>query len=259
MAGGHPMLELQDVKVWFGGVRAVDGVSMRLEAGRLYGIIGPNGSGKTTLINAISRLTRLTSGTIRFDGEDVSHAPAHHVSRMGMARTFQAIRLLPTLDVRENILLGTDELVRADGEGGSWRARARARARRAAQAADEAIERLGLQAVAREQPSNLPYGTQRRVEIARAVASGCRLLLLDEPIAGMSREERDEIAEVLRALRGEGLTQVLIEHDLRMVLRTCEHLYVLNLGTNLAEGEPAATVARPAVQEAYLGRVHVGA
>lgn len=256
---GQPMLELDDVKVWFGGVRAVDGVSMRLEAGRLYGIIGPNGSGKTTLINAISRLTRLTSGTIRFDGEDVTSAPAHVVSRMGMARTFQAIRLLPMLDVRENVLLGTDELLRADRTGGSWRSRARARTRRAEQAADEAIERLGLQAVAREEPGSLPYGTQRRVEIARAVASGCRLLLLDEPIAGMSREERDEIAAVLRSLRGEGLTQVLIEHDLRMVLKTCEHLYVLNLGTNLAEGAPAETVAQPAVQEAYLGRTHVGA
>jgi branched-chain amino acid transport system ATP-binding protein len=257
MATG-PILELEDVKVHFGGVKAVDGVSMRLEAGRLYGIIGPNGSGKTTLINAISRLQKLTAGTIRFDGVDVSSAPAHVVSRMGMARTFQAIRLLPTLDVRENVLLGTDELLKADG-GGSWRERGRARRRRAEQAADEAIERLGLNAVAHEEPSSLPYGTQRRVEIARAVASGCRLLLLDEPIAGMSRDERDEIAEVLRSLRSEGLTQVLIEHDLRMVLKTCEELYVLNLGTNLAHGAPAETVALPAVQEAYLGRTHVSA
>lgn len=253
-----PILELENVKVWFGGVKAVDGVDLRLEEGRLYGIIGPNGSGKTTLINAISRLTPLTEGRIRFAGEDVSTAAPHVVARMGMARTFQAIRLLPTLDVRENILLGTDHVLDG-GDGGSWRERSRARRRRAAEATDEAIERLGLQAVAHELPGSLPYGTQRRVEIARAVASGCRLLLLDEPIAGMSQAERDEIAEVLRSLRQQGLTQVLIEHDLRMVLKTCEYLYVLNLGTNLAEGEPEQTVSLPSVQEAYLGRSHAGA
>jgi len=238
------LLELEDVKVWFGGVRAVDGVSMRLEEGHLYGIIGPNGSGKTTLINAISRLTHVTEGRIAFRGEDVTRAAPHVVARMGMARTFQSIRLLDRLTVRDNVLLGTDRLA-PDGDP--------------AAATDAAIERLGLEAVAKQYPSSLAYGTQRRVEIARAVASGAKLLLLDEPIAGMSRSERDEIAEVLRTLRADGLTQVLIEHDLRMVLKTCDFVYVLNLGRNLAEGLPAETVSLPAVQEAYLGRTHAGA
>jgi ABC-type branched-subunit amino acid transport system ATPase component len=247
-----PLLELEGVKVWFGGVRAVDGVDMRLEEGRLYGIIGPNGSGKTTLVNAISRLTHVTEGRVSFRGEDVTNAPPHVVARAGMARTFQSIRLLERLTVRENVLLGTDRL----GDHGSGGRRAALAA--AGEAADAAIERLGLQAVVREYPGSLPYGTQRRVEIARAVASGAKLLLLDEPIAGMTRAERDDIAEVLRTLRADGLTQVLIEHDLRMVLRTCDFVYVLNLGTNLAEGLPEETVSRPEVQEAYLGRTHAG-
>lgn len=255
-----PLLQLDDVKVWFGGVKAVDGVSLTIEPGKLYGIIGPNGSGKTTLINAITRLAPLTAGTIRFAGQDISDAPPHVVARAGLARTFQAIRLLPTLTVRENILLGTDHVpVCVDGGGGSRREQRRNERKRASEAVDRAIERLGLAAVADELPASLPYGTQRRVEIARSVASGCRLLMLDEPIAGMSRGERDEIAAVLRSLREEGLTQILIEHDLRMVLKTCDYLYVLNLGTNLADGEPSETVARRDVQTAYLGKSHAHA
>jgi len=247
------LLQLENVKVWFGGVRAVDGVDMRLEEGKLYGIIGPNGSGKTTLINAISRLTHVTAGRISYRGSDVTNAPPHLVARAGMARTFQSIRLLDHLTVRENVLLGTDRL--GDHGGGSRRAALAA----AADAADAAIERLGLQSLAGQYPDSLAYGTQRRVEIARAIASGAKLLLLDEPIAGMSRTERDEVADVLRALRADGLTQVLIEHDLRMVLRTCDFVYVLNLGRNLAQGLPAETVSLPEVQEAYLGRTHAGA
>jgi branched-chain amino acid transport system ATP-binding protein len=243
-----PLLELEGVKVWFGGVHAVDGVDMRIEEGRLYGIIGPNGSGKTTLINAISRLTHVTEGRISFRQQDVTAAAPHEVARAGLARTFQSIRLLERLTVRENVLLGRDRLGH-EGKGRAERAAADA-------AADAAIERLQLQAVAGQYPGSLSYGTQRRVEIARAVASNPALLMLDEPIAGMNRSERDEIADVLTGLREDGLTQILIEHDLRMVLRTCDYVYVLNLGRNLADGTPAETVSLPAVQEAYLGRSH---
>ena len=246
-----PLLELEGVKVWFGGVHAVDGVDMRIEEGRLYGIIGPNGSGKTTLINAISRLTHVTEGRITFRQEDVTRTAPHEVARAGLARTFQSIRLLERLTVRENVLLGRDRLGH-EGRGRVEKAAAEA-------AADAAIDRLQLQAVARQYPASLSYGTQRRVEIARAVASNPALLMLDEPIAGMNRSERDEIADVLTGLREDGLTQILIEHDLRMVLRTCDYVYVLNLGRNLADGTPAETVSLPAVQEAYLGRSHASA
>jgi len=248
-------ITIDDVHVHFGGVRAVDGVSFEVRAGQLCGLVGPNGSGKTTLLNAISGIGPLTSGRIRIADLDATRRPAHQLFRDGLARTFQAIRLLPSLTVRENVLLGAD---RAGGAGRVWSPQERAaRRRRAGEAADRAIDRLGLAALAGNLPSGLSYGTQRRVEIARALASEPTVLLLDEPVAGMNRSERDEIAEILVSLRAqEGLTQVLIEHDLRMILALCDHLVVLNFGKRIAEGEPTSTASDPAVQEAYLGRGH---
>jgi branched-chain amino acid transport system ATP-binding protein len=241
------LLHLDDVKVHFGGVRAVDGVSIELERGKLYGIVGPNGSGKTTLINAISRFVPLTAGNVSFDGAALSGMRPFQASRAGLARTFQAIRLLPTLTVRENVLVAVDRL-------------GRSQRRRAAEAADVALERLRLTRLAGEYPANLPYGTQRRVEIARAIAAEPKLLMLDEPIAGMNREERAEIAEIMTELRAGGLTQLLIEHDLRTVLSVSDHIFVMNFGKCVAQGPPRETAALPEVQEAYLGRRHdVGA
>jgi branched-chain amino acid transport system ATP-binding protein len=232
------LLTLDNVKVHFGGVKAVDGVSIDLEPGKLYGIVGPNGSGKTTLINAISRLVHLTDGDITLDGTRMSGLKPFQVARHGVARTFQSIRLLPTLTVRENVLMAVD------------------RKKNAKEATDAALERLQLTRIAGEYPDNLPYGTRRRIEIARAIASDPKLLMLDEPIAGMNREERAEIAEVMKSLRDDGLTQLLIEHDLRIVLNTCDHIFVMNFGEKVAEGPPHATAALPVVQEAYLGRKH---
>lgn len=231
------LLALDDVRVWFGGVKAVDGVTATVQRGLLCGIVGPNGSGKTTLINAISGVCRVTDGRIDFDGTDVRRCPPHELNRRGLARTFQAIRLLPTLSVRENVLLGADRAPRAHAE----------------RATDEAIERLGLGAVVARRPHELSYGHQRRVEIARALAGEPTLLLLDEPVAGMNREERDGIAAILDGLRRDGLTQVIIEHDLRMLLGLCDHLLVMSSGQLIAEGDPRATAALPVVQEAYLG------
>ncbi len=255
------VLTVDDAKVWFGGVRAVDGVTLRIEPGKLYGLVGPNGSGKTTLINAISGQTALTGGRIAFAGRDIASIATDRLSRAGIARTFQAIKLVPRLTVRENVLLGADRVQRprgaASGASG-WRAR-RALRRAAQHDVDEILERLDLGPLARQHPEGLPYGTQRRVEIARALASRPRLLLLDEPIAGMSGQERDEIAAVIRRLREDGLTQVLIEHDLQMILRNCDHLFVLNFGRCVAEGPPEETARLPIVQEAYLGRRDAGA
>jgi ABC-type branched-subunit amino acid transport system ATPase component len=251
------LLTLDDVKVHFGGVKAVDGISLDLEPGKLYGIVGPNGSGKTTLINAISRLVHLTDGDITFNNTRVSGFKPYEIARHGVARTFQAIRLLPTLTVRENVLMSVDRISADNHEKSSWR-RSRADRKHAEDATDAALERLHLTKIAGEYPDNLPYGTRRRIEIARAIASEPKLLMLDEPIAGMNREERAEIAEVMKSLRDDGLTQLLIEHDLRIVLNTCDHIFVMNFGKKVAEGPPHTTAALPVVQEAYLGRKHNG-
>jgi len=250
------LLELEDVKIHFGGVKAVDGVSLALRPGLLYGLVGPNGSGKTTLVNGISRTARLSSGTVRFAGEDVTTARPHQLSRAGISRTFQAIRLLPSLTVRENVMLGADNLVAR--KASSWRHALR-RERVAAAAADGALERLGLGELGDRIPGSLSYGTQRRVEIARSLAGEPRLLLLDEPVAGMSRSEREEIGEIVRKLREEGLTQLLIEHDLRMIQELSDHMFVMNFGRLVAAGPPRATAELPVVQEAYLGRRRVNA
>jgi branched-chain amino acid transport system ATP-binding protein len=246
------LLTATDVKVHFGGVKAVDGVTISLQPGKLHGVVGPNGSGKTTLINGISRFVPLTAGTIEFDGRQISEMQPHEVGRAGIARTFQSIRLLPTLTVRENILIAVDGRESVRGLA------ARCAARKAAgQAADAALERLELGALRDEYPAMLPYGTQRRVEIARAVAAEPKVLLLDEPIAGMNREERSEIAELMRGLRDGGLTMLLVEHDLRVVLSVSDHLFVMNFGRCVAEGPPRETAMHPEVQEAYLGKRRV--
>jgi branched-chain amino acid transport system ATP-binding protein len=249
------VLSLQEAKVHFGGVKAVDGVTLKIDEGHLHGVVGPNGSGKTTLVNAMTRLTNLTGGTVEFLGEDVTHAYPHEVYRGGLARTFQGIRLLSGLTVRENVALGADEKTRAV----KMSFRRRPGRSPSLEAADEALARLDLEHVADVSPSALPYGTQRRVEIARALAGRPQLLLLDEPVAGMSSAERQEIADVLRLLRSEGLTLLLIEHDLAMVLALSDHLFVMNFGKLIAEGDPQKTAALPQVQEAYLGHKHVAA
>jgi branched-chain amino acid transport system ATP-binding protein len=248
------VLEIDDAHVRFGGVHALDGVSMRLEPGKLYGIVGPNGSGKTTLVNAITRVGPLTSGTISFGGTDIKSVAPHTLSHAGLARTFQSIRLVPTLTVRENIMLGADRAASQDvHKRRGWTLR---RTSTAGLEADAAIERLDLRHVVHEYPHNLPYGTQRRIEIARALAGSPKLLLLDEPVAGMNRTERQEIGAVIASLREDGLTQLLIEHDLRLMLELCDHLFVFNFGRCVADGEPRATAALPVVQEAYLGKRH---
>jgi branched-chain amino acid transport system ATP-binding protein len=240
-------LDVSDAKVWFGGVKAVDGVSLSVDAGRLHGVIGPNGSGKTTLLNAISGVQPLTAGRIEIGGRDTTRLRAHAVSRAGVARTFQSIRLLPTLSVRENVQLGADHHVPGRGAG---------RAARIAELADSALERLDIAHLAQRSPAELSYGTRRRVEIARGLAAEPTVLLLDEPLAGMNRAEREDIASLLGTLRDDGITQIIIEHDLRTLLGLCDHLFVMNFGKLVAEGPPRETAESDAVQEIYLGRRH---
>ncbi|MGK5111435.1 MULTISPECIES: ABC transporter ATP-binding protein [unclassified Geodermatophilus] len=242
------VLQTEDVAVHYGGIKAVDGIDLTLETGRILGILGPNGSGKSTLLAAITRLVPLTRGRVLLDGEDYSRTPPARLAHRGIARTFQTVRLLPDLTVLGNIQLGAD-IRRSQGE------RVREVFRRSVPpAVQEAIERTGLGDLLDLRPGELSYGTARRVEIARALASQPRVLMLDEPTAGMNQPERLEVAGLLRRLRDEGLTQLLVEHDVQMMVDTCDRLLAMNQGLPIAEGSPRDVVREPAVQEAYLGK-----
>jgi len=248
-----PVLEIRGAVVRFGGITAVDDLSLTLRPGQIYGLLGPNGSGKSTLLAAVTRLVPMNRGDLRFAGTSYAGAPAEHVARMGISRTFQTVRLLTDLTVRQNVQLGAD-LARTDG----WRRRSPAHALAQARV-DSVIERAGLSGLERVRPAELSYGFQRRVEIARALAMNPRLLLLDEPTAGMNRSERAEIVQLLSSLRAETrLTQLVVEHDVQMMIDSCDYLFAMNFGRLIAAGKPAQVVRDPAVQEAYLGRKGAG-
>jgi branched-chain amino acid transport system ATP-binding protein len=243
-----PVLDVRNLAVHFGGIKAVDGVSLHLTEGKVFGILGPNGSGKSTLLAALTRLVDVTRGELLFDGRSYQKCRPAEVPRLGIARTFQTVRLLSDLTVRENVALGADLQLSRSGTA--------RRAQRAAAGAliDETIERVGLTGLERLRPGELSYGYQRRVEIGRAIALRPRLLCLDEPTAGMNRSERAEISQLLMRLRDEGLTALLVEHDVQMMVETCDYLFAMNFGVLIAEGKPQSVVREPAVQEAYLGR-----
>jgi branched-chain amino acid transport system ATP-binding protein len=248
-----PVLDISDVAVHFGGVKAVDGVSMMLTEGKIFGIIGPNGSGKSTLIGAVTRLTPLTRGVMSFDGGEFQNVPASSIAKLRIARTFQTVRLLPDLTVRQNIQIGAD--ARSTGAAVSRRPSwSSLREPGTSVAVADAVQRTNLVGFEDYYPSELSYGTQRRVEIARALAMDPRLLLLDEPTAGMNQQERGEISRLMKALRGEGLCQLLVEHDVQMMIDTCDYVYAMNSGQVIAEGTPTQVVRDPHVQEAYLGK-----
>ncbi|MBI1376619.1 MAG: ATP-binding cassette domain-containing protein [Frankiales bacterium] len=236
-----PVLEARDVTVRYGGIRAVEGVSFGLRPGEVSGILGPNGSGKTTLLGALTRMVQLTRGEIRCGGTDYSKVKPERVIGLGISRTFQTVRLLPERTVWDNIVLSTDVVLSsrsADIEG----------------LVRQAIARTGLEGFEKARPDELSYGVQRRVEIARAIAVQPRVLLLDEPTAGMTKTERADISRLIGSLRSEGLTQLLVEHDVAMMVDTCDYLYAMNFGSLIAEGSPQDVVRNAAVQEAYLGK-----
>jgi branched-chain amino acid transport system ATP-binding protein len=244
------LLECDRISKRFGGVLAVAEVHLAVESGQVFGLIGPNGAGKTTLVNLISGHLRVDSGAIRFAGADVTRLAPHALAARGIARTFQGVRLFKGLTVLENVLVGRHARMRSDVLRRLWPRGASDRPER--ERARLLLERTGLTRP-RALAGELAYGDQRRLEIARALASEPRLLILDEPAAGMNPAESARLRELMRALATEGLTILLIEHDVRLVMGTCDRVAVLNFGRKIAEGTPAEIQASAAVREAYLG------
>ncbi|MDP9793113.1 branched-chain amino acid transport system permease protein [Catenuloplanes nepalensis] len=252
--GDDPVLRVDTVSMQFRGLKALDAVSLTVAAGEIRGVVGPNGSGKTTLFNVISGLYRPTRGRVEFRGRDLTGRAPYRMGRAGMSRTFQNLRLFGDLTVEENLLVALDR----SGTAQSWRYLLRPisvlrRDRELHRQAREVLDRYGLTEFAGLAPTALPYGIQRRVEIARAVATSPTLLLLDEPAAGLNGEEVRQLSEIVRSIRAGGITVIIIEHNMGLVMSLCERVTVLAGGRVIAEGTPAEVAASPAVVEAYLG------
>ena len=254
-ARGELVLEVQDIRKAFGGLVAVNDIRFQIKAGHIVGLIGPNGAGKSTTFNLITGVLSLTSGVVRFRGQTISGLPSREIARRGMARTFQHVKMIPDMTVLENVALGAY----SRGHRGVLAGMLGTNAREEQQLFKEAqrqLERIGIGHLMHELAGNLAMGPQRLMEIARALCADPALLLLDEPAAGLRHQEKQGLANVLRQLRDEGLSILLVEHDMDLVMQVCDHLVVMEFGTLLTEGTPEEIQQSPVVRAAYLGTEH---
>ena len=249
-----PLLQIDHVHKHFGGVAALNDVSLRIQPGEIYGLIGPNGAGKTTFFNVMTGLYAPEAGRFQLDGEDYRPTAVYQVARAGIARTFQNIRLFNAMSALENVMVGRHVRTR----NGLWAAlsrhrRAREEEARTREHAYQLLDYVGLAEFADYRADSLSYGHQRRLEIARALATQPRLLALDEPAAGMNASEKVQLRGLLEKIRGDGHTLLLIEHDVKLVMGVCDRISVLDYGQVIAVGAPAEVRRHPAVIHAYLG------
>ena len=251
----EPVLEVHLIRKQFGGLMAVNDISFKITAGQIVGLIGPNGAGKSTTFNLITGLLSKTSGQVKFRGQDISALSSRLIARLGMARTFQHVKMIADMTVLENVALGT--YTRSSrGVLSSMLRTNRVEEQRLMKEAQRQLERIGMGAFLHEQAGNLAMGPQRLMEIARALCCDPALLLLDEPAAGLRHKEKQGLAKVLRQLQSEGMSILLVEHDMDLVMEVCDHLVVMEFGTLLTQGTPAEIQASPAVRAAYLGTEH---
>ena len=248
------LLSVTDLSVRFGGLTALDAVSFEIQRGEILGLIGPNGAGKTTCFNAITGVYRPTAGSVVFDGTTLGRRKRHEITQLGIARTFQNIRLWGEMTALENVVVGTDARHRTSVPGALIRSpRHRREEHEAVERAVALLEFVGIADRGEEKAKNLPYGDQRRLEIARALATGPKLLCLDEPAAGFNPSEKAALIDLIRVIRDRGYTVLLIEHDMRLVMDVTDRIVVLEFGRKIAEGLPTEIREDTAVIAAYLG------